>query len=56
MDIIPAVPGYAGVGAEDGIVLVDEKLAEQLQNEYPLTWERMQERRDYMIQQMGAYA
>ena len=53
MDIIPAVPGYAGVGAEDGIVLVDEKLAEQLQNEYPLTWERMQERRDYMIRVLG---
>ena len=55
MDIIPAVPGYAGIGAEDGIVLIDEKLAGQLQSEYPRTWERMQERRDYMIRVLGIH-
>lgn len=55
MDIIPSVPGYAGISAEDGVVLADEKLAGQIQNEYPQTWRRMQSRRDYMIHTLGIH-
>lgn len=53
MDIIPAVPGYGRAGAEDGIVLADEKLREEIQQSYPDMWKRMQIRRGYMEQKLG---
>ena len=48
MDILPSVAGYGGANAEDGIVIADKYLREELQEHYPETWKRMQVRRTYM--------
>lgn len=53
MDIIISVPNRAGVNAEDGILLADESLRDQIKKQYPEVWERMQARRDYMRQILG---
>lgn len=53
MDIIPSVPGYGGVGAEDGVAIADEELQRELRNRYPETWRRMQLRKKYMKECLG---
>ena len=53
MDIIPDVEGYSSPGAEDGVCIADEKLREQIKKEYPEVWDRMQKRREYMINELG---
>ena len=55
MDIIPSVPGYGGASAEDGIAIADEALRNELASRYPATWERMQARRRYMIEELGIH-
>lgn len=52
-DIIPSVPGYGGAGAESGIALADEDLRNQLKEHYPETWARIEERRDYIKEELG---
>ncbi len=46
IDIIPSVPGY-GLAAESTVVLADETLKEQICQQYPEMWQRMQVRRQY---------
>ena len=53
MDIIPSVPGYGGANAEDGIAIADEKLRGELKKSYPAVWQRIQDRREYMEQELG---
>lgn len=53
MDIIPSVPGYGGANAEDGIAIADEKLRGELKKNYPAVWRRIQDRREYMEQELG---
>lgn len=53
MDIIPSVPGYGGIGAEDGIAIADQDLRNQIQERYPAVWERIKERREYMKNSLG---
>ncbi len=53
MDIIPRIEGYGGAGAEDGVVLADFKLRQELQRKYPAVWERFERRRDYMGKRLG---
>lgn len=53
MDIIPSLPGYGGANAEDGIAVVDDRLQAELRETYPAVWERMQDRRRYMEQELG---
>lgn len=53
MDIIPGIPGYGGAGAEDGIVLADQELREELKQQYPDTWKRFERRRSYMKEELG---
>ncbi|MCQ4087879.1 Xaa-Pro peptidase family protein [Saccharibacillus sp. JS10] len=53
MDIIPAVPGYGGASAEDGVAIADENLRLELAKKYPEVWARMVERRLYMEQTLG---
>lgn len=55
MDIIPQVAGYGRAGAEDGIVLADKELRDELRQTYPKVWERMVRRRDYMERSLGIY-
>ena len=53
LDIIPSLPGYAGTGCENGIALVDATLRAAIRAEYPQMWQRMQERRQYMLHYLG---
>jgi hypothetical protein len=38
---------------EGGVVLADEELRAAIQREYPEMWARMQERRKYLIEEIG---
>ena len=53
MDIIPSVPGYGGASCEDGITIADAELREELKRTYPETWNRIQERRRFMMEELG---
>lgn len=53
MDIIPGIPGYGGAGAEDGIVIADGDLREEIRRAYPDTWNRFERRRTYMETELG---
>jgi Xaa-Pro aminopeptidase len=48
IDIIPSVPGYAGVSAEESIALADEALMQKIQEFYPELWTRITARREYI--------
>lgn len=52
-DIIPSLAGYGGANAEDGVALADETLRLELEKQYPRTWERIQDRRNYMKKELG---
>ena len=51
--IVPATPPYPGAHTEDGLVVADRSLREQLQSKYPEVWERIQRRRRTMIEVLG---
>lgn len=53
IDIIPGKSGYPGVSCESGIALADEKLKEQIREEYPDLYQIFEERRAYMREQLG---
>ena len=54
MDIIPVVKSaFVAGNMEDGIVLADEALRNRWQKEFPGSWKRIQQRRDFMIDQIG---
>lgn len=53
MDIIIKVPGYGGTNAEDGIVLADEALRDELRRQYPEVWSRIQRRVDFMKNELN---
>ncbi|MFK4998652.1 hypothetical protein ACI2OX_19215 [Bacillus sp. N9] len=54
MDIIPApVTPYYSTNAEDGIVIADENLRNEIKASYPEMWQRMEKRRNYMIEELG---
>lgn len=48
MDIIINVKGFGGANAEDGIVLADRNIREEIKKNYPDLWERFCRRREYM--------
>lgn len=53
IDIIPSVNGYAGASCESGVVLADEPLREELKLKYPDVWNRIEERRTFIINELG---
>lgn len=53
VDIIPSVPGYAGVSMEEAVAIVNQSLRDELKTDYPELWERIQLRRDYLINVLG---
>ena len=53
IDIIPSVSGMSGISAESTVVLADETLKQQIRDEYPQMWERMQERIRYIKEVLG---
>ncbi|MFR3727769.1 M24 family metallopeptidase [Lacrimispora sp.] len=55
IDIIPSVPGYAGVCAESTVVLADEELKREMKEMYPHMWNRMQKRCEYIKNVLGIH-
>lgn len=53
MDIIPSLPPYASINAEEGVALADEALRAELAERYPALWERVAQRRAYMQDELG---
>lgn len=53
MDIIIEVPGVGGANAEDGILLANGMLRDEIRQQYPLVWKRMQKRQRYMREVLG---
>ena len=53
IDIIPSVSGYTGSSAESTILLANESLRNQIKKEYPDMYNRMIERRNYLIHVLG---
>ena len=52
IDILPSVTGYGGTNAESTIALADEALRNEIQNQYPALWRRIQDRRNYIINEL----
>ncbi|MGK4134740.1 aminopeptidase P family protein [Enterococcus hirae] len=48
LDIIPSVPGYTGVSAEECVVLADEVLQGKIKEKYPELWQRIMIRQTYL--------
>lgn len=55
IDIIPSVPGYTGVSAEESIALADSTLQDKIQTAYPALWERIAARRDYLRDELNIH-
>ncbi|MEP7108234.1 MAG: hypothetical protein ABI760_09625 [Ferruginibacter sp.] len=54
MDIIPVSKGeVVCANMEDGIVLADENLRADWASQFPSSWQRIQQRRDFMINRLG---
>jgi hypothetical protein len=54
MDIIPVSRGpFCYINAEDGVVLADAGLREEIARDFPSVWERMQARRRFMRGSLG---
>lgn len=48
IDIIPSVPGYTGVSAEESVALADAGLQKKIADTYPELWARISARREYI--------
>ncbi|MBL0309252.1 MAG: hypothetical protein IPP77_06120 [Bacteroidetes bacterium] len=44
---------FVVANAEDGIALADEELRGRWEKEFPESWKRIQQRRDFMMNQLG---
>jgi hypothetical protein len=54
VDVIPATgTPYFTTNIEDGIALADERLREEFSARYPGAWRRIQQRREFMQEQLG---
>lgn len=53
VDIIPVSKRYFSTRMEDGVVIANQALREQLETEYPDCYQRCQARRDFMVNQLG---
>ncbi|MEO6829613.1 MAG: hypothetical protein ABI164_07360, partial [Acidobacteriaceae bacterium] len=53
VDVIPSSPIYFSTRMEDGIILADEELRQELRENWPDCYERCQKRRDFMSQVLG---
>lgn len=53
IDIIPSVAGYGGCCAESTVLLADDDLKKEIRAQYPDMWDRMQNRRTYIIKELG---
>lgn len=53
MDIIPSMEGYAGANCEDGFAVADEALRDEIRQEYPEMFRRMEQRRHTAMELVG---
>lgn len=53
VDLIPSVAGYQGTSTEECVLLADLELQEALQQDYPQLWQRIIQRRNYIIDILG---
>ncbi|MGH1867063.1 aminopeptidase P family protein [Enterococcus durans] len=53
LDIIPSVPGYTGVSAEECVAIADEVLRTSIKENYPELWERICIRRNYLEEELN---
>ena len=56
IDIIPSVSGYGGASCESGVLIADETLKQEIKEQYPDLWARIENRRAYMIRELGIHA
>lgn len=52
-DIIPHIQGYGGVSVESTVALADQSLKQEIQDQYPALWQRMEQRRTYVCEILG---
>lgn len=52
-DIIPSISGYPGTCVESPLAVADEKLRNEIKQQYPEMYQRMMERREYIINEIG---
>jgi len=50
IDIIPSVPGYKGVSAEECVALADSELQDEIKSQYPDLWNRITTRKNYLTE------
>ena len=56
MDIIPVSKGeFVAANMEDGVILADETLRNKWAAQFPDSWKRIEQRRDFMIEQLGIH-
>lgn len=48
VDIIPSVPGYSGASCEEPVAIADKALQNELKENYPEVWGRIETRRNYI--------
>lgn len=53
VDFIPNQEGHHGVSAESTVAIADEALRKEIEDEYPELWERIQNRRQYMRDELN---
>lgn len=53
IDIIPSVDGYGGISCESGVLLADKTLRDEIKNNYPQLYKRIEKRRSYMKEVLG---
>lgn len=55
IDFIPSQPNHNGVSAESTLALADKKLREEIKEQYPELWERIEKRRKYMLDELNIH-
>lgn len=53
VDVIPSMPGYAGVSTECTIALADTDLRKEIQTTYPKLWATILKRQAYVREELG---
>ncbi|MBM3070954.1 M24 family metallopeptidase [Enterobacter sp. RHBSTW-00994] len=53
IDIIPSVPGYTGISAEESIALADPALQKEIQHLWPELWARIEARKNYINNELN---
>lgn len=48
IDMIPSIPGYTGASCEEPIAIADKALRDELKQQYPEVWKRIEDRRNYI--------